>query len=231
MIHKRLAIRIADGIERNLSANITIRFDCQIDQRLHHLWRVIVPMRQVMPEEIVMIQHRTIRKKNAINKMPRLCFRKMLEYRNLVIAFQCANNQIIILTNKFDFVPVVCIKLDIINAVFNPVIIVNNVMAKITLEIIKIIAHATIQIIIAGTTAQNITPFVTKEPVGTADTIQFIIAFATQQRVITRIGVKNVIALISMQLVIAIAAVYLVIAAATKKMIRTISIGVSILRV
>ena len=188
-------------------------------------------MRQVMPEEIVMIQHRTIRKKNAINKMPRLCFRKMLEYRNLVIAFQCANNQIIILTNKFDFVPVVCIKLDIINAVFNPVIIVNNVMAKITLEIIKIIAHATIQIIIAGTTAQNIIPFVTKEAIGTADTIQFIIAFAAQQRVVTRIGVKNVIALIAMQLVIAIAAVYLVIAAATKKMIRTISIGVCILRV
>ena len=63
LISKRLAIRVADGIERNLSANITIRFDCQIGQRLYHLWRVINKIMWRIPTVI-------IGKTDGVNKMP-----------------------------------------------------------------------------------------------------------------------------------------------------------------
>ena len=97
MIRQRLAIRVTDSIERNLPANIAIRLDCEIIQRPHYFRRVVDKVMWWKPTVI-------IGKADGVNKMPRLGFRKMLEYCHLMRTIQCTDNQIIILAQNFYFI-------------------------------------------------------------------------------------------------------------------------------
>ena len=97
MIRKRFAIRIANRTKRNFSAYFATRFYRQIIERLHDFWGMIMVVRRFMRKEILTSKPTAICKTNAINKMPWLFLRKMLQYSNLIIAIQSANNQVVIL--------------------------------------------------------------------------------------------------------------------------------------
>ena len=158
MIRKRFAIRIANRTKCNLSIYFATRFYRQIIERLYDFWCVIVMMMRRMPSVV-------ISKTDTINGMPRFSLREVLAYSNLIHTIQCTNNQVIIITQKHYFIALGFKKMNIVSSSLKAVIVINNIMAKVTLKLIDVITQATIQIIITCAAYQKVITFIAVEPI------------------------------------------------------------------